>query len=219
MPLTIQTSFLVAHAPASVWPALVDIETSAPCFPGAQLQDQLPDGSYKGLFTVKLGPMIFTFNGKFRILQQDDAARTALMEADGTDSKGRGGAKAQVQITLSEANDSGSNVSVVSDVTLSGSVAQYGRGVAMIEALSKQLLEQFSRNLSARITSTAAAVPELAAPLVTGAKATSATAASRPVPVHTEPAAPLDAGALVRNALWLGIKRFFTRVFGTPQRP
>ena len=221
MSLTIKTSFVVAQPPAAVWPALVDIETSAPCFPGAQLQERLPDGSYSGLFTVKLGPMTFAFKGRFRVVQQDDQARTAVMEADGTDSKGRGGARAQVQLAVCDAGAAGSDVTVVSDVTLSGAVAQYGRGVAMIEALSRQLLAQFSKNLSERISS----LPATTAPAQTPAGSASAGEAVRspaapgPVPGPSASAAPLDAGALVRGALWISIKRFFARLFGAPQRP
>jgi carbon monoxide dehydrogenase subunit G len=226
MSLTIKTNFSVPHAPDLVWPALIDIETSAPCFPGAQLKERLPDGSYKGVFTVKLGPMTFAFNGKFRILQQDDVARTALIEADGTDAQGRGGAKAQVQLALADGPDDRSEVSVISDVTLSGAVAQYGRGVAMIEALSRQLLAQFSRNLAAKISALppqAAAAPEArsaqAAPAVQAqVQPPSHALPAQPVPLATEAAAPLDAGALVGGALWESIKRFFAKVFGAAQR-
>lgn len=224
MSLTIKTNFVVAQPPAEVWPALVDIENSAPCFPGAQLNERLPDGSYSGLFTVKLGPMTFVFKGRFRLVQQDDQARTAVMEADGTDSKGRGGARAQVQVAVSDAGTAGSDVAVVSDVTLSGAVAQYGRGVAMIEALSRQLLAQFSKNLSEKISSLAASaeVPVAAASANDAAPAAPAAkdaATSQPVFVRSAPAAPLDAGTLVRDALWISIKRFFARLFGPPQRP
>lgn len=243
MSLTIKTNFSVPQAPAAVWPALVDIETSAPCFSGAQLKERLPDGGYKGIFTVKLGPMTFAFNGKFRIVRQDDAARTALIEADGTDTKGRGGANAQVQLALVEGAGGSSDVSVVSDVSLSGAVAQYGRGVAMIEALSKQLLAQFSKNLAAKI----AVLPPREAAFVQAATATAddtdapavqhiaaagqpasdgppwplspRAAADQPVLLETEAATPLDAGALMRGALWLSIKRFFARLFGKNTSP
>ena len=242
MALTIKTEFNVPKPPERVWPALIDIENSAPCFPGAQLKERMPDGSYKGLFSVKLGPMTFAFNGKFRIVAQDDVARTALLVADGTDTKGRGGANAQVRLALASSADAGSDVSVVSDVSLSGSVAQYGRGVSMIEALSKQLLTQFSKSLTAKIAAmpepVAAPAPVAApvelAPQVPPAAQTAPTAgsfgsaparpanaiaegdtpASAPVQLSYEASAPLDAGALVRGALWLSIKRFFARLFG-----
>lgn len=214
MSLTIKTSFAISQPPASVWPALVDIETSAPCFPGAQLQERLADGSYSGLFTVKLGPMTFAFKGRFRVVQQDDQARIAVMEADGTDSKGRGGARAQVRVAVSDAGEASSDVAVVSDVTLSGAVAQYGRGVAMIEALSRQLLAQFSKNLSERISSLPATTASAQAPAAVASAGETVLATSA-----SAPAAPLDAGALMRGALWISIKRFFARLFGALQRP
>lgn len=203
MSITIKTQFCIDRLADVAWPVLTDIEQAAPCFPGAELKEALPDGSYKGAFSVKLGPMTFVFNGKFRIAEQDDANRTALIEASGTDAKGRGGANAKVKIEMAD-DAATSLVNVVSDVTLSGAVAQYGRGTSMIEALSKQLLDQFARNLSARIA--ASPVPEAGANLH---QAAPAVAAAAPAPV-----APLDAGALVRRAAWASIRAFFARLFG-----
>ena len=57
MAITIRSSFTVEAPPSDVWKTMIDIERSAPCFPGAELKEQQPDGSYKGGFTVKLGPL------------------------------------------------------------------------------------------------------------------------------------------------------------------
>ena len=148
MAITIRSSFNVDAKPADAWRSLIDIELSAPCFPGAELKEKQADGSYKGAFSVKLGPMTFKFAGKFKIAEQDDASRTALVTASGTDTKGRGGADATIQVSVFD-QEGKTRVDVVSDVNLSGTVAQYGRGSSMIEALSQQLLKQFSKNLTA----------------------------------------------------------------------
>jgi uncharacterized protein len=152
MAVTIRSSFKIDASPADVWKTMIDIERSAPCFPGAELKEKQPDESYKGAFTVKLGPLTLKFAGKFKIAQQNDAERTVVVSASGTDTKGRGGADAQINASVTE--DGGrTKVDVVSDVNLSGTVAQYGRGAGMIEALSQQLLNQFAKNLTALIES------------------------------------------------------------------
>jgi hypothetical protein len=121
-------------------------------------------------------------------------------------------------------------------VNLSGTVAQYGRGAGMIEALSQQLLNQFAKNLTALIESETqvqpaadtASTPEnnadtradhqantQADPQAnTHAPAPRPVAAKRPAP----PVAPLDAGALVRRAMWQSIRNFFARLFGRKQQ-
>ena len=46
---------------------------------------------------------------------------------------------------------SGSKVLVHTNLTLSGAVAQYGRGVGIIQATAAQLMNQFAKNLKERI--------------------------------------------------------------------
>jgi carbon monoxide dehydrogenase subunit G len=230
MAITIRSSFTVDAPPSDVWKTMIDIERSAPCFPGAELKEQQPDGSYKGGFTVKLGPLTLKFAGKFKIADQNDANRTVVVSASGTDTKGRGGADAQINAAVTDAGDGETKVDVVSDVNLSGTVAQYGRGAGMIEALSQQMLNQFAKNLAALMEADAAhaaqaapaAEPNLASEQGASNTAaepdapTPATEARRPPPAAA-PVAPLDAGALVRKAMWQSIRNFFARLFGVKQ--
>jgi carbon monoxide dehydrogenase subunit G len=221
MAITIRSSFTVEAPPSDVWKTMIDIERSAPCFPGAELKEQQPDGSYKGGFTVKLGPLTLKFAGKFKIAEQNDANHTVVVSASGTDTKGRGGADAQINAVVTDSGGGKTKVDVVSDVNLSGTVAQYGRGAGMIEALSQQLLNQFAKNLSALIEADAAHAAQ-AAPAATPDTAGEA-GASRPAtevrrpPPAAAPVAPLDAGALVRKAMWQSIRNFFARLFGIKQ--
>jgi carbon monoxide dehydrogenase subunit G len=230
MAITIRSSFTVEAPPSDVWKTMIDIERSAPCFPGAELKEQQPDGSYKGGFTVKLGPLTLKFAGKFKIAEQNDANHTVVVSASGTDTKGRGGADAQINAVVTDSGGGKTKVDVVSDVNLSGTVAQYGRGAGMIEALSQQLLNQFAKNLAALIEADAAQSAQAApaaTPNTAGEPGASNTAgepdASRPAtetrrpPPAAAPVAPLDAGALVRKAMWQSIRNFFARLFGIKQ--
>jgi carbon monoxide dehydrogenase subunit G len=219
MAITIRSSFVVDAKLDVVWRSLTDIQLSAPCFPGAELQDALPDGGYKGAFTVKLGPLTLKFAGKFKIAEQNDPDHTMVVTASGTDTKGRGGADANIRVSVFD-QDGKTKVDVVSDVNLSGSVAQYGRGAGMIEALSQQLLNQFAKNLTKLIE--APAVNTASVPASTTASTTATTtqdpaSTAAPAQVTRAPAAPvvpLDAGSLVRQAMWQSIRNFFARLFG-----
>jgi carbon monoxide dehydrogenase subunit G len=233
MAVTIRSSFTVDAPPSDVWKTMIDIERSAPCFPGAELKEQQPDGSYKGGFTVKLGPLTLKFAGKFKIAEQNDADRTVVVSASGTDTKGRGGADARINAAVADAGGGKTQVDVVSDVNLSGTVAQYGRGAGMIEALSQQLLNQFAKNLTALIESDAAYAAEAAEAAQADAPGTAVDPAAPAAPVTADaprpaaetrrpppapaPVAPLDAGALMRKAMWQSIRNFFARLFGVKQ--
>ncbi|MGY6125558.1 SRPBCC family protein [Paraburkholderia strydomiana] len=244
MAITIRSSFTVDAPPSDVWKTMIDIERSAPCFPGAELKEQQPDGSYKGGFTVKLGPLTLKFAGKFKIAEQNDADRKVVVSASGTDTKGRGGADAQINAAVTDAGSGKTKVDVVSDVNLSGTVAQYGRGAGMIEALSQQLLNQFAKNLTALIESDAAYAAETATSAqaahatpggaasapgdqtnrINEATQTATTDAARPAvetrrpPPAPAPVVPLDAGALMRKAMWQSVRNFFARLFGARQQ-
>jgi len=150
MALIIKTSFLANASKDKVWELITDIEKSAPCFPGAVLGEKMPDGFYQGGFNVKLGPMTFNFSGKFGFTHLDRPNYLAKISASGTDTKGRGGAQGLIDVELVDVENQ-TQVNITSDVTLSGSVAQYGRGVGMIQAISQQLINEFGKNLSAMI--------------------------------------------------------------------
>jgi carbon monoxide dehydrogenase subunit G len=216
MAITIRSSFVVDAKLDVVWRSLTDIQLSAPCFPGAELQDALPDGGYKGAFTVKLGPLTLKFAGKFRIAEQNDLDHTMVVTASGTDTKGRGGADANIRVSVFD-QDGKTKVDVVSDVNLSGSVAQYGRGAGMIEALSQQLLNQFAKNLTKLIEAPAANTASISTSTSAPTTAQDAASTTAPAPApRPAPAAvvPLDAGSLVRQAMWQSIRNFFARLFG-----
>src|SRR5262245_55914293 len=143
-------SFEVPLPPMEAWKVLLDIERIAPCMPGAELTEVLGDNRYKGRIGVRLGPVALTFAGIVKFDEIDDANRTARVSAQGTDAKGRGGANASSVFRLEPAG-SGSKVLVHTNLTLSGAVAQYGRGVGIIQATAAQLMNQFAKSLKDRL--------------------------------------------------------------------
>lgn len=220
MALTITSSFDIEAPQAAAWAVLTDIERAAPCFPGAQLQGRNDDGSWRASFGVKLGPMAFSFAGKFSLAVADEAAGHVLVKAQGSDTKGRGGANAHVDVQLSQ-QGAATRVDIRSQVDLSGSVAQFGRGAGMIEALSKQLISQFAANLQQVIGAheSADAVSRPPAGAVTTLRPGTADAAEAlhaPAPGGLPARAPasMDAGSLMWRALLASVRGWFARRFG-----
>ena len=139
-------SFEVPLPPEEAWKVLLDIERIAPCMPGAELTEVVGKDTYKGRIGVRLGPVALTFAGIVKFEDINEATHTARVTAQGTDAKGRGGANAASLFRLEPAG-TGSKVLVHTNLTLSGSVAQYGRGVGIIQATAAQLMNQFARGL------------------------------------------------------------------------
>ena len=79
------------------------------------------------------------------------------MKAQGSDAKGRGGANATATFKV-EPKNGGSIVLIHTDLMLSGAVAQYGRGVGMIQATAAQIINQFAGNLRAQLAQQQGAV-------------------------------------------------------------
>ena len=94
--MKLEQSFEVAAPLEQVWQTLIDVEHVAPCLPGAAVTGRNDDGSYNGTFTVKIGPTTASYTGKLEMENIDEASHTATMQAQGTDKRGQGGAKATI---------------------------------------------------------------------------------------------------------------------------
>ena len=142
--------FNVSLAPDQAWVLLMDLPAVVPCMPGAEIVERIDDRRFKGKVSVKLGPVALVFLCDANFVEIDDTARRARVEADGADAKGRGTAQAVIQFHC-QPSAAGSEVVITTDLTLSGAVAQYGRGAGLIQNVANQIVAQFARNLEARI--------------------------------------------------------------------
>ena len=116
-----------AVPPAQAWAVLTDLERIAPCMPGAQLQEVEGD-VYRGIVKIKVGPITAQYKGKATFLEQDEPAGRLVLRAEGRDTRGQGNANATITATLAADGD-GTKVIVGTDLTVTGKVAQFGRGV------------------------------------------------------------------------------------------
>ena len=143
--MELNDSFEVAHPIAAVWEVLTDVERIAPCLPGAQLTGS--DGDvHEGLVKVKVGPITSQYKGKASFTERDDAAHRLVMSASGRDTRGAGNASAEITVTLESVTEASTTVSVHTDLTITGKVAQFGRGV--LADVSRKLMGQFADNLA-----------------------------------------------------------------------
>ena len=139
------------HKPIDeAWVVLTDVEKIAPCLPGAQLQEIAhEDGieKYRGIVKVKLGAIQSQFKGEAHFIEKDDENHKAVLKAAGRDTGGRGNAAATITAILEPVSESVTNCKVLTDLSITGKVANFGRGV--LADVSDKLLAQFSDNLNA----------------------------------------------------------------------
>jgi uncharacterized protein len=130
------------------WNAFNNPEELAPCFPGATI-DSIEGEQFTGSVKIKLGPVALVYNGSGRYLERNDADRRVVIEARGKDKRGNGTATAIVTASFAESGEQ-TDVEVLTDLTITGKPAQFGRGV--ISDVSDKLLDQFLACVSGRFT-------------------------------------------------------------------
>lgn len=127
------------------WKILTDVERIAPCLPGAELQEVEGD-TYRGVVKVKVGPIQAQFKGQASFIERDDAGHKAVLKGEGRDTGGKGNAAAVITAQLSALSPTNTECKVHTDLSITGKVAQFGRG-AMAD-ISEKILAQFVVNLN-----------------------------------------------------------------------
>ncbi len=151
--------FTVNVPVAEAWAILTDLERIAPCLPGAQLTEVEGD-TYRGQVKIKVGPILAQFKGQASFVSRDDAAHKATLKGEGRDTTGKGNASAMITAELTSVTPTSTKCTVHTDLSISGKVAQFGRGA--LADVSDKLLAQFSENLNQLIS----AAPAPSAPVV-----------------------------------------------------
>jgi uncharacterized protein len=151
--------FTVNVPVAEAWAILTDLERIAPCLPGAQLTEVEGD-TYRGQVKIKVGPILAQFKGQASFVSRDDVVHKASLKGEGRDTTGKGNASAIITAELTSVTPTSTKCTVHTDLSISGKVAQFGRGA--LADVSDKLLAQFSENLNQLIS----AAPAPSAPVV-----------------------------------------------------
>lgn len=181
--MQLENKFTIAAPIEAAWAALNNPETVAPCFPGATLTEYTGD-SFTGTVKVKLGPISLTYKGKGTYVDRDDANHKVVIDATGRDSRGNGTAKATVTGSMVADGPDKTEVTMATDMTITGRPAQFGRGV--ISDVADKIIGQFASCLADKLTDEQPETATAAATATSAAAATTASTGSTP----TSPTSP-----------------------------
>lgn len=148
MAMELTHSFTVPAPPDRTWALLTDLRTVGGCFPGATVT-QADEETFAGNVKVRLGPIAVTYDGTGRFVERDDAAHRAVIEGTGKGMRGLGNAGAKVRVQLTP-EGSGTRADVVTELSITGKPAQFGRGV--MQSVSDKLLGQFVSCVESKLT-------------------------------------------------------------------
>jgi hypothetical protein len=193
--MELSNEFRVGVSVPEAWKVLTDVERIAPMLPGAQLQEVEGD-EYRGVVKVKVGPITAQYKGAASFVERDEAAGRVVLKASGRDTRGQGNASATITATMVPDGD-GTKVTVATDLTVTGKVAQFGRGV--LADVSAKLIGQFVDSLEADLTAGGGAASDPAPEVVSNGAEASTNGSVEPEPQPVGPrridapeAEPLD---------------------------
>jgi carbon monoxide dehydrogenase subunit G len=155
--MEIRQEFTVDHDIAEVWRTLADVRLVASCMPGAEVVSVSDDQSeVQGRVHARIGPIGANFNGRAKIVR-DDATHSGLLEGTGLDQSN--GSRAAVKLIYAlrpaEMDSRSTTTTVVATVTLSGLLAQFGKG-GLINDVATQMTREFARRLQQALAESSA---------------------------------------------------------------
>ena len=197
--------FTVPIGVEETWAHFNDIASVAECFPGAQVTEA-DESSFSGSVKVKLGPIALQYNGSGTFVEKDEAAHRFVVDALGKDKRGNGTAGAKVTVTMTDAAGA-TDVSVETDLAITGKPAQFGRGV--MQDVSDKLLGQFVACLEQRLAAPEPAAPPGGAGAPGGGTATEQVAQEVAPPPPKPPPPPVEALDLGSAVLPVIVKSYW----------
>ena len=136
------TRFELSAPIEAAWAYLLDVPKIAHCVPGASLTEVIDDKTYEGKVEVKLGPIGVSYKGRIKIESMDETAHTVSVRAEGSETRGRGGASATMTAQL-QPSDKGTSVVMTTDLAVSGVVAQFGR-TGIMQEVAQRMAQRFA---------------------------------------------------------------------------
>lgn len=158
--MQLEHTFTVPVGADQAFDVLRDIERIGPCMPGATITS-VEGEEFSGKVKVKVGPMQVTYQGSARFIDLDEASHAATIEASGKEARGPGTAHATIRASCEE-RDGSTEVTVVTDLAITGKPAQFGRGV--MADVGDKLLGKFANCLAEELAADREPVLEDRAP-------------------------------------------------------
>lgn len=144
----LRSEFTVPATMDEAWAAFNHFELISSCFPGFRLQSV--DGhDFAGTLKVKLGSVPLVYTGTGRYLERHLGGRHTVIEATGTDARGKGTASLKIRTSFSQVGDA-TLVQVATDASFTG--AQALLDASVISDTGDRLAAQFADSISARFT-------------------------------------------------------------------
>ncbi|MCC6831020.1 MAG: SRPBCC family protein [Thermoleophilia bacterium] len=141
-------------SPDQAMALMLDGNRVIPCMPGAELDTQVDERTWKAKMTVSLGPVKMHFVADVHVDQIDEEGKRARLVFAGRDTRGMGGAQGSSAAHFVPVEGGRTRVELDTDVQFSGKAAQMGRP-NVVSDVSQTLVGRFAHCLQIQLTGSA----------------------------------------------------------------
>ncbi len=146
--MIIEGDFTIDAPIQKVWDFLLDVERMSVCMPGVESVEKSDENTYKGMVTVKVGPIATSFQGEVTITEQQPP-KFLRAKLQGRDRKTASLVTGEFSSRISALEESVTQVDYKFDIKIRGRLGQFGQ--AVILDTSKQLTNEFVKCVRARV--------------------------------------------------------------------
>ena len=132
MAVELQHTFTTGKTPDESYASVLDLEHVITCVEGGHVLELTSPTAAKAEIKVKMGAMTLSYKGTVEVVEQDDAARRAVMRVKSREVGGQGFANATVAFAVGEGGGT-----IDTNAQITGKAASMGDGVVsgVLEAL------------------------------------------------------------------------------------
>jgi carbon monoxide dehydrogenase subunit G len=143
--MELQNRFTVPVPVDEAWQVMLDVARLGPCMPGATVEELRGD-DVLGRVKVKLGPIVITYKGRLTFVERDADRHRVVLDAAAREMRGSGTASARITAAMEAVDGGATEVSVTTDLNITGKPAQFGRNV--MADVSERIIDEFAANLA-----------------------------------------------------------------------
>lgn len=127
-----------------LWRLLEDVPRAAALMPGVDCINAHDDGSYGGIFRIRIGPIGVNLSGTLQVTT-DQYSGLWTMTAHAEDTRTGGGVVSTVETTIQKRNQLLTNMTVKAKVQFLGRLGQLGQ--PLIKKKADSMVQEFTENL------------------------------------------------------------------------
>lgn len=142
--MILTNSFTVEAPVTQVWSLFDELPQVVPCMPGAAYLGQEGDG-HRVAIKLRIGAISSNFQGTVQFLKKDETSHTAVIRGAAKDTGGKGATSATLEARLDAQTPERTLVSVRTDLSMTGRLAQFGGPI--IADIAARMINEFADNL------------------------------------------------------------------------